>query len=276
MTVFDTILIVDWSAGNDRGAKPKKDAIWAGVYRDGHAQPPTYLRNRQAAESWLAGFFVAERNAGRRVLAGFDFPFGYPAGFAKALTGSNDPFALWSWFEGQITDLPNDNNRFDLAGEINQRLGAGHGPFWFNPLRRDIDGLARNKTGYRNSFPEKRVSESHAQGSFTCWQMGGAGAVGGQVMTGLPVVNRLRRRFDAKVWPFEAVKGAPLVFVEIWPSLTVGPPPPDIIKDAWQVTELAAQIARQSGENLSKILDVSATEEGWIFGLGYEEQLRKA
>ena len=50
---FDTVLMVDWSGGNDRGAKPKKDAIWAALVRGGRAGEPIYLRNRQVAEAWL-------------------------------------------------------------------------------------------------------------------------------------------------------------------------------------------------------------------------------
>ena len=35
--MFDTVLIVDWSGGNDRGTRPKKDAIWTGIARAGLA-----------------------------------------------------------------------------------------------------------------------------------------------------------------------------------------------------------------------------------------------
>lgn len=276
MAGFDTFVIVDWSAGNDRGPNPVRDAIWAGVNRQSRAQAPVYLRNRQIAEDWLTALFKAEAQAGRRVLVGFDFPFGYPTGFAQALTGSADPLRLWAWFADHVTDGPRANNRFDLAGKINQTLGRGAGPFWFNPLKRDIAGLARNKTGYRNPFPEKRHCEGLATGSFTCWQMGGAGAVGGQVMMGLPVLARLRAQFGAKVWPFEAVQDAQLAFVEVWPSLSVRPAPADMVKDAWQVNEVARQFSAQSPAALAKMLDVDAPEEGWILGLGHEARLRAA
>lgn len=32
--------MVDWSGGNDRGARPKQDAIWSCVVRDGAAGEP--------------------------------------------------------------------------------------------------------------------------------------------------------------------------------------------------------------------------------------------
>lgn len=275
MTPFDTVVMVDWSGGNDRGLRPKKDAIWTCVARAGRAEEPQYLRNRQVAEDWLTKLFEAERAAGRRVLAGFDFPFGYPQGFAGALTGEASPFALWEWFEARITDSPNANNRFDLAGEINRRFG-GQGPFWANGLRaRDIEGLPRTKTNYANPFPERRAAEHRAKGAFTCWQMAGAGAVGSQVFMGLPVLARLRRRFGAKVWPFEPLSGD-VAFVEIWPSLTLGAGPDDQIKDAWQVEEVARTVSSLSPEKLQVMLAVEAPEEGWIFGLGHEDDLRHA
>ncbi|WP_328823134.1 molybdopterin-binding protein [Sulfitobacter sediminilitoris] len=272
MTAFDTIVMVDWSGGNDRGAAPKKDAIWAGVNRGGVAEDPVYLRNRQVAETWLTNLLSQERAAGRRVLAGFDFPFGYPAGFARALTGSDNPIDLWHWFEERLADTPTDNNRFELAGQINCAVGHGRGPFWFTPHGKQVEGLPPNKKDYVNPFSEKRQSETLAKGAFTCWQMGGAGAVGGQVFTGLPVLARLRRQFAAAVWPFDELN-RDVALVEIWPSLTVGDPPEGMIKDAWQVAEVARQIAALPVDRLARMLDVQASEEGWIFGLGFEEEL---
>jgi molybdopterin molybdotransferase len=264
--------MVDWSGGNDRGATPKKDAIWAAVNRAGVPDAPVYLRNRQAAELWLIDLFEAEQAAGRRVLAGFDFPFGYPNGFARALTGSDDPLVLWDWFEARIEDDPKTNNRFALAGQINRDLGAGQGPFWFSPPSQTIDGLPPNKSNYENPFIEKRSAEMQAKGAFTCWQMGGAGAVGGQVFMGLPVLARLRRKFGVSVWPFEPLEQQ-IAFVEIWPSLTVEAAPEGQIKDAWQVAEVARQLAALSKVDLAEMLNVCAPEEGWIFGLGYEGRM---
>ncbi|MFT7594651.1 MAG: molybdopterin molybdotransferase [Paracoccaceae bacterium] len=267
MTAFDSFAMVDWSGGNDRGLTPKKDAIWACLARRDHIEDPVYLRNRQLAEAWLGDMIAAELAAGRRICLGFDFPFGYPQGFAKAVTGSNDPLGLWDWFAERIEDAPKDNNRFDLAGEINRQFG-GNGPFWFNGLKRDIAGLGRSRAGYQNPFPDRRQVERHAKGAFTCWQLAGAGAVGSQVMMGLPVLARLRRRFagQVSVWPFQPLD-TPVAFVEIWPSLTVGAPPDGMIKDAWQVQQVAQDLARMPGAELARLLDVNAPEEGWILGI---------
>ncbi|MGR3760487.1 molybdopterin guanine dinucleotide synthesis [Roseobacteraceae bacterium NS-SX3] len=267
MTGFDTFVMVDWSGGNDTGPRPRRDAIWACVARKGAAGEPLYLRNRSLAEAWLQELIEGELAAGRRLCLGFDFPFGYPAGFAAALAGAPDPLRLWDWFEARIEDSPNANNRFDLAGSINRRFG-GHGPFWANGLKRDIAGLPRRKEGYRNPFPDRRAVEQLARGSFTCWQMAGAGAVGGQVMMGLPVLARLRRRFAPHVaaWPFEPL-GRPVALVEIWPSLTLGKAPAGSIKDAWQVQQVALELARCPVAELERRLAVTAPEEGWILGV---------
>ncbi|MFK7746735.1 MAG: gephyrin-like molybdotransferase Glp [Roseobacter sp.] len=274
MSQFDTFVMVDWSGGNDRGPRPVPDAIWACIAREGRAMEPQYFRNRQVVEAWLSTFLDAEIAAGRRVMVGFDFPFGYPVGFAKALTGDTSPFAVWDWFEQNIDDTPKANNRFDIAGKINQKFAA-KGPFWANGLARDIDGLPRTKSDYKNPFPDKRQAEEQAKGAFTCWQMAGAGAVGSQVFMGLPVLARLRRRHDAAVWPFEALD-KDIAFVEIWPSLTLGTPPDGHIKDAWQVQEVARTLSSLSPKALDRILKVDAPEEGWIFGLGHEAILRRA
>ncbi|MEC7667705.1 MAG: molybdopterin guanine dinucleotide synthesis, partial [Pseudomonadota bacterium] len=89
MTRFDRFVVVDWSGGNDTGPTPRKDAIWLCE----HGAEPEYLRNRVVAEDRLRALIDDAQALGQRLLIGFDFPFGYPAGFARALTGQDDPFA---------------------------------------------------------------------------------------------------------------------------------------------------------------------------------------
>ncbi len=89
--------MVDWACGADTGPRPRRDAIWVAVWRAGRLEPATYLRNRAVALDWLSALVAAERAAGRRLLVGFDFPFGYPAGFATRITGRADPLGLWAW-----------------------------------------------------------------------------------------------------------------------------------------------------------------------------------
>lgn len=277
MTRFDSFAVVDWSSGKDTGTRPRKDAIWAGAVLGGTEKEPVYLRNREIAETWISDLIDAEARAGRRLLIGFDFPFGYPSGFAAAVTGKPDPLALWDYFAVHLTDTPDGNNRFALAGALNRKF-PGIGPFWFNGTKTDIPDLPRrgSQRTPEHGMAERRMVEVRAKGSFTCWQMGGAGAVGGQVMTGMACLSRLRRKHagQVSVWPFEPLT-TQAAFVEIWPSLireavqATGDP----IKDRAQVRLLTRALADLQPGRLAEMLDVTAPEEGWILGVGHEESL---
>ncbi len=274
---FDTVIMVDWSGGNDRGATPKKDAIWTCLARGGVAEDPVYLRNRQVAEEWIIAAIAAEHAAGRRVLLGFDLCFSFPRGFAKALTGDDDPLALWDWFAERVEDSPKANNRFDLGGEINAMF-PGEGPFWYNGLQRDIPHLPRTQQGYTDqSFAATRATDAAAKGAQSPFKLGGAGAVGGQVIMGLPMLSRLRHRFgtDLCVWPFETAE-APILLAETYFSLLDEPLDGHAIKDAAQVALYAARFSGLGDAQWSKILDRPPDPEGWVLGLGQEHLLTPA
>lgn len=274
MRDWDRVIMVDWSGGNETGPSPKADAIWSASARAGVPEAPIYHRSRQVVEAWLRNEIAQAVTKAERLMIGFDFPFGYPAGFASAVTGQTDPFALWAYLAERIEDAPKQNNRFDVAGHLNA-LFPGTGPFWGNGLKRDIEHLPRKgkvRTGH--GMTERRVAEDRAKGAFALWQLSGAGAVGSQALMGLPVLNRLRTEFvdELRIWPFEPLD-ASVAFVEIWPSLIVGQAPKGWIKDAWQVSEVARMVSALSSDDLRQMLDVDAPEEGWILGLGHEELL---
>lgn len=278
MTRFDTIIVVDWSGGNDRGKTPKKDAIWTAGETATGPLPPLYHRNRQVAEAWIDTQVRHALGRGERLFLGFDFPFGYPAGFAAALTGRADPLAVWAHYRDHLQDTPHANNRFDLAGQINARF-PGVGPFWFNATRCDIAHLPHSgRARQGHGLPERRLCETRAKGSFTCWQMGGAGAVGSQAMTGQAALARLMDRHPGRlaVWPFHDWRQAPVVLVEVWPSLFAdgirAAMTPRAIKDAVQVAHCARlfrdwQDQGRLAAQLDSAPEASRTEEGWILGL---------
>ena len=279
MNAFDSFVVVDWSSGNDTGPKPRKDAVWAAGQLGEQTIEPLYFRNRQRAIDWLEDTISGEIAANRRLLIGFDFPFGYPKGFAKHVTGSSEPLAVWAMYRDALIDTPKANNRFQLAGELNA-LFPGVGPFWFNGAKADVPHLPRKGRDRRaHGQRERRHAEEIAKGAFTCWQMGGAGAVGGQVMTGMAALQRVRDAFPHQiaVWPFEK-KPAPVHFVEIWPSLIdpVVKRSNDLIRDRAQVLLLSRALAGLPPERLAAMLDVTAPEEGWILGLGHEQELQEA
>ncbi|MCF6430850.1 gephyrin-like molybdotransferase Glp [Leisingera sp. MMG026] len=284
MTRFDTVLTVDWSAAKRRPRRQSKDAIWLGVARGETAERQIYCRSRQEAEVWISSFLDAERAAGRRVLAAFDFPFGYPRGFARRITGSDDPFALWAWLEERIEDSEDGtNNRFEIASEMN-RLFTGPGPFWGKPDEKTWLDIPYRKAGiiYKD-VAERRNADLAAKAASSCFQLFFNPTVGSQVLMGVPVLQRLRRRHRAAVWPFEKVETAQTVFAEIWPGLiepavkaAMAVAGRDEIRDRVQMRLLSQALSRLPAGELAGMLAAvpeEAQEEAWILGTGYEDRL---
>jgi len=286
---FETFAIVDWSAGK-RANRPKADAIWIGLTRNGEdLDPPIFCRNRQEAETCLVELIETEAKAGRRLLLGFDFPFGYPQGVARAITGSDDPFALWGWLAERIEDAEDgSNNRFDVAEEMNDCF-EGPGPFWGKSERNRWSGVPFNKANIvYEAVAEKRACDVVANAASSCFQLYYNPTVGSQVLMGLPVLHRLRAAFAPAlaVWPLEVHDAAQTVLVEIWPGLiepavkqALAGRDRDRFKDAVQVRLLARALANTAHETLVHWLadlPVQAREEAWILGAGHSEALCQA
>ncbi|HZT89158.1 MAG TPA: hypothetical protein VFA12_14380 [Stellaceae bacterium] len=247
-------MIVDWSAATRQ--KKGRDSIW--ICQRGPAgktivNPPT----RHAAKAELAEMIAAALARGERVLAGFDFPFGYPAGFAARLGLSGPPWrAVWDEIAGRLRDgEDNGNNRFEVAAGLNERVSRGPFPFWGRPAGMDSPFLngRHHRRHEDENLPEKRLIDEWMLGAQPCWKLLGAGSVGGQVLTGIPVVRALRddpRWTDsARIWPFETGLAAPpearVVFAEVWPSWWDWKPSraPDEIADRAQVRHVAQLFA---------------------------------
>ena len=307
VALFHTHIVVDWSARSKPGpARETRDSIWwavARITRRGvRVGTPEYARTRHEALHWLGRLIAGEVDSGRRVLAGFDFPFGYPAGVAARLTGKASALALWDWLATQIEDAPdNANNRYDVATAINAAY-PGLGPFWGRPSAWDYPAIpmrASARTGQEHHPPERRIADHRAKGAKTVWQLAYAGSVGSQMLLGLPALKRLkadpRIAGRAKVWPFEAglrAPDAPAVIAEVYPSLLrneVGARRGDgEILDSAQVRVNADAFARlDAGGGLAPLFAgapcltpgerrIVENEEAWILGLGHEEALKAA
>ena len=277
---FDTVAIVDWSATNGPSpAKPSPDAIWIGT-AGARGESARYFRTRAEAEIHLATLIATETAAGRRLLIGFDFPLGYPAGFAARLTGEANPRALWRWLADHITDDANRNNRFAVADAINLRVG--NGPFWGRPASQPLPHLPERKAiDYPAlGLPERRAVETQVPRAQPVWKLYTTGSVGSQALMGLPMIHRLSQRPGTAVWPFDPP--AAVTLAEVYPSLLaplVARTPG--IKDAAQVTLLARALFRLSADGaltplLAPPADPRVAEEGWILGAGHDEALAAA
>jgi len=275
----DTIIMVDWSARSAPSpARRTKDAIFVAEVSPGQ-RFVTYCRTRDAAQRHLEARFDAALAEGRRVLAGFDFPFGYPRGFAEELTGTADVFAVWDWLAAEVSDdTRNANNRLDVADRINARF-AQRGPFWSHPLGRTPAHVPFRKPPHHGfPFAERRRVETVATGASTCFQLYGNGAVASQTLLGLPRLHALRQRYGnaLTVRPFEE-HDAPIALAEVYPSILSAEAKrrqrPGEVADAAQVRVLAAAFAGLEPGHLDALLREGDPEEGWIAGLGHEAAL---
>ena len=251
MNGFDRVVIVDWSAASTRmPARPRADAIWIGISDAEGDREPLYCRSRTEAMAVLETLCEEALAAGERLLIGFDFPLGYPRGFAEALTGRAEALALWEWLARQIEDRDdNANNRFAIAADLNRRF-PGIGPFWGCPAGQDLPDLPERGTlRHGHGLPERRLVEERIPRAQPVWKLFTTGSVGSQALLGIARLHALRKRFgDAlTVWPFENLD-APITLAEIYPSLIDGAVnrvlarDPDAIKDAVQVRLLAATL----------------------------------
>ncbi|WP_309663887.1 molybdopterin guanine dinucleotide synthesis [Tabrizicola sp.] len=272
MQPFDRVIVVDWSAaGTPSPARPSADAIWIGE-ASASGEAVTYHRTRHAAEAALHVHLAK----GDRLLIGFDFPMGYPQGFAARLTGQAKASAVREWLADAIEDgADNRNNRFAVAARMNRMIG-GNGPFWGCPSTCVEPGLSPRKTARYDALglAERRVVETVVPRAQPVWKLFTTGSVGSQSLMGLPVVHRL----GLPVWPFDPP--APVMVAEIYPSLLAGAVTREGgIKDAAQVRLLARALWRLSrGGQLVGLFEVPdvAREEGWILGAGHAPLLTEA
>ncbi len=180
MSSFDRYLMVDWSSSTrPSSARPRRDAIWVGDLGAGETATH-YCRTRQAATELLREILKRAVAEGQRVLVGFDFPFAYPAGFARAagLDSKGHPpwLAIWDYLCASIHDgIDNRNNRFEVAAALNERVSDGPGPFWGCPKAKACATLTRTHKQHFSfayeapgaSLERLRLTERHIKGGRT-------------------------------------------------------------------------------------------------------------
>jgi hypothetical protein len=268
---FDRVIIADWSAsGQLSPRKPSPDAIWIGM-ADATGCQTRYFRGRAEAEAFLQTEIAQNP---QRLLIGFDFPMGYPAGFASALTGQPAAKAVWRWIAARLEDgADNRNNRFEVAAQMN-RAFAGLGPFWGRPPTLILPDLPEKKLADYAAlgFAERRLVETVLPRAQAVWKLYTTGAAGSQGLVGQPMIERLSRADDVAVWPFDPANRR-VVLAEVYPSLLATAVAADtsLIKDEAQVRLLAKalwQVSKtgQLASFFAPLPPAATTEEGWILG----------
>ena len=242
-SMFDGYVAVDWSAR----ARPARgsDSVWIAVLLPGNDLRLENPWTRKSAIHYIDELLTHAKRSGLRLLCGFDFPFGYPEGTAKKLTGQDDWKAVWELLGQEISDSSrNLNNRFEVAAKLNGSFDDD-GPFWGNPTKHEFSGLPKTRPvdGWGQSLPPRRrhadIEFPHAK---EVWQLNGAGSVGGQALTGIAAANPLRMRDDVQVWPFETFgEGQCHVLAEIYPSL-IDPMPGNDVKDKRQAHAVVVRL----------------------------------
>jgi precorrin-8X/cobalt-precorrin-8 methylmutase len=308
MRLFDAYMFIDWSATNRKQpARPRADAVWVGELTPGLEQEQeTYHRTRGSALAHVTSSLLQHSSANRRVLVGFDFPYGYPAGFSRALglpQGSGAWWTIWAELSRRIRDTSdNENNRFQTASDINMIADGRPGPFWGRPASRDDEYLRPTSPGFPFEasgsvrLQRLRIVERRLPGTQETWKLYGAGSVGSQALLGIPYVHRLRTTAElvhhSKVWPFETgftatpapSEGPAILHAEIWPGVIKDRTrrllntDPALIPDQAQVRAMCewAALADTNG-SLRKHFDSPAgltpqeiqsciEEEGWVLG----------
>lgn len=298
--LFDAYIIVDWSAA----AKPTKGAnsIWIGTRaRDARLKfqfSSVNPKTRFAARHLLKDLIEKLTARGDKVLVGFDFAFGYPAGTAKAaelITPGTQPWrAMYDHLSDKVKEREdNSNARFAIAAGLNYAISQGPHPFWGTPKRSESTTLAMKKGDFATagSLPEHRKAETWIKSQFkahpkSVWQLLGAGAVGSQALLGIPTVDFLRQEFEgARIWPFETgfktlhpddLADVSCVLAEVYPSTVKITPKAGEILDESQVRTLSEHL--ESLDSAGKLADAFGPpntlsereiagitcEEGWI------------
>jgi hypothetical protein len=297
--LFDAYVMVDWSSRMGPALGPHSIWIawgwWDGAeLREAHANEATRAAALRRIRGLLSGLF-----AGRRVLLGFDFAFGYPRGFANALRLSGQPWkAVLDLFGGKVEDDDgNHHNRDTFAAWCNAQINGGEpGPFWGCQGGAARAELTTRRVGVFN-FPyagleEYRETERRAQARGiqpqSVWKLNQGVAVGGQTILGIRYLAKLRFPEGPEtgnrmaIWPFETGWQVPgggdrVVVAEIFPSvLPIEDDLAVLVRDLAQVRTCVRHAAAVdacgrldaafhapkglSGDRLAAV----AEEEGWI------------
>ncbi len=297
--LFDAYIMVDWSAAS----KPVTGAnsIWIGIlakdarlkFKFTAVNPDTRLK----AAALIKDLVEKLNRRGDRVLLGFDFSMGYPAGTAAALGLDIDTVPPWkamhNHLASKLKDKPdNSNARFAIAAGMNFKISKGPFPFWGAPKKDQVNTLAAKKGDFGGGqLAEYRICEQALRETIkakpkSVWQLAYTGSVGSQSLTGIPHIHTLLGTLEsATIWPFETglteltedgLENVKTLIAEIYPAALQTVPEKGEILDRAQVRAIAHHYCNLDGasrlgrvfgppESLDTgIIHKIVSEEGWI------------
>ena len=203
---FDAFIAIDWS-GNKQ---PRYKGISVARCEPGRGGPSlTRSRSGQWTRTEIVEWLDHEISSGKRLLIGFDFAFGFPyepklgylGGRARKIESI---FALWDLIDGASCD----DADFGCSGMV-----AAYSSLFWTTGPRPARWIERKRlaeracAGATETYPESLYKLLYSK------------QVGKASMTGIRVLNELRRRHPGRfsVWPFDKPDGS--VAVEIYPTL---------------------------------------------------------
>jgi hypothetical protein len=247
-----------------------RDSIWIATSEGQLRNPST----REEAAGILRETLLACIDRRCRVVVGWDFPLGFPDGFAARLA-VRGPLGVLRAVAAEVHDAPdNHNDRFAAAARLNRRAGADL--FWGAPTGRGIPvrrpSLACAEFRLCEVALRRRGLRPHSP-----WKLYTTGSCGGQALTGLPRLLSLRDdprlRKVSRIWPQETGFAMPrtrplVVHAEIWPTAIGFDPSLHPIRDAAQVLSAVRWMRTANAERSVRPppgtdLRVAA-REGWV------------
>lgn len=169
--LFDVYIFIDWSATNERSNAPGTDQLWLGELLVGAQPTEEWFPTRWDCACDVEKRLLQHVKCGRRVLVGFDFPYGYPSGFSDAAglpAPSGKWLAVWAALSALLSDdEQNRSNRFNIAGALNAMMtphgqAAASGPFWNTPT--PLPMLTANSPGFPYVHPVSHSKSGAASG----------------------------------------------------------------------------------------------------------------
>lgn len=281
-TTFHRIAVVDWSAQS--APKQGPDSIWVCVL---DTEAGGYELANPATRRHAAELLRDLCTAPGRTLLGIDVTLGFPAGTAAACGLPGTAWqSMWSHLAAAVDDDErNRNNRWQVAADLNRAIGSRQ--FWGAPAAHAGRWLTTHRPA-EQPLPTWRTVEQllldRGRRPFPVWQLLGAGSVGSQALTAIPMLHRLRAELPpgtVRIWPFDTgfapdpLRHTGTVVAEVWPSAVPFDHVDHPVKDARQVIALAHHLHTLLADGAPLFDPPSAGstgtevlhEEGWVLGV---------